>query len=197
MAIPTIYHVVIRNPRLIRGERLLPVVDISAIYIWRVSDNGIKTGGWPIDRSYYPSTIQNKLCLGETVKDTVWHQRKTVVSDDCRCHRGDLAGRGNHAAVLVRANIAGGVSGRGSRRAALVGHDVAIGKRNCCNRRTRGLKRDGLGGTAVILQPIGGEQRIDVVSHGIAIGAGAGSTKNAGTVIGDIVAAVGTIGDRT
>jgi hypothetical protein len=159
-------------------EHLLPVVDVSWVDAYNAvrKPNAFKARGRPIGVGYYAAN-KCKLHLGKARKITIRHRRR--------------------GAVLERADIAGGVSGRGSRRATLVGRDRAIGRRNRSNGRTRGLKRDGLGGPAVILQPIGGEQRLDVVSYGIAIGAGAGSTKTTRTVIGDIVAAVGAVGDRT
>jgi hypothetical protein len=52
------------------------------------------------------------------------------------------------------------------------------------------LKRDSLGRPTVILQPIGGEQRIDVIAYGLAIG-DIGASETAGIVVGDIVAAIG------
>ena len=56
---------------------------------------------------------------------------------------------------LVRADVAGAVSGSWPRIAALVGRDGAMGKRDRRDRGTGGLKRDGLGGPAVIGQAVG------------------------------------------
>ena len=113
--------------------------------------------------------------------------------------------------ITRRAGVAGGVDGQltlglvgsdvasavrtifriGPGKAALVApRAIGIPVRNGVDSRAVRLKRDGLCRAAVTREPARAEQRIDVISYGPTIGAGAGAQFAAG-VAGDIVAAIG------
>jgi hypothetical protein len=69
----------------------------------------------------------------------------------------------------------------------LIGGDRALGERHRRYRGAAGLQRDRLSGSTVVLQAVVGQLRIDSISQGLTIGAGAGA-KITGLIVGNIVA---------
>src|ERR1039458_6673475 len=86
----------------------------------------------------------------------------------CRLERADVASSGGAFRVWTRVT-------------ALVGGRALMSNRNRVDSRTVRLRRDRLRWPAVVLQPGGSEQRIDVIAYGLASG-DIGASETAGII---------------